>query len=152
MASAKWRQFFYQSQIKKIKCIKKWKDKTTESKRDQQLQNTTHPPYTSRMGQIGCLLWRGFNRRSMQCVLDTLRSCFSWKNSIKILHSSTVWARYGMSFQGAKSNRSFPIVTVGLCTLSCYMWSRYIESINYIHAIFSAQPEIPYTSCAMPMA
>ena len=58
-------------------------------------------------------------------------SQFSLKNSWGTPHRLPVRARYGVSFVVEKSDRSFTIVTAGLCAVSCGKWPWYISSLQY---------------------
>ena len=68
-------------------------------------------------------------------VLSIYRGHFSLKISRKTLHSSPVRARYGVPFVNSKFGGSFITVIVVLCTSSCYIWPRYIESLQYCAVI-----------------
>ena len=57
---------------------------------------------------------------------------FSLQNSRKAPYSSSVRVRYWLPIVSEKANRSFTILTVGLRTLSCCIWQRYIESLKYL--------------------
>ena len=60
---------------------------------------------------------------------------FSLKNSWKAPHILPLRMMYGVSLVSGKSDQSFTIESIVLCTLSCYIWLRYactcIESLEY---------------------
>ena len=66
-------------------------------------------------------------------ALSIYRGHISLNISPKTPHSSPpVRARYGVSFMNAKYGRSCAVVTVVLCALSCYRWSRYIKVCSVV--------------------